>query len=79
MLIYFKAIWNILQTFGLFYDHLIYFAFIWYIFPVLVSFTKKNLATLDSVTMGRSTVADLEHGDQEGQFKPPLMDGGPCD
>jgi hypothetical protein len=31
--IYFKAIWNILQTFGLFYDHLVHFAFTWYIFP----------------------------------------------
>jgi hypothetical protein len=33
------AIWNILRTFG-------YFMTICYIFPVLVSFTKKNLATL---------------------------------
>jgi hypothetical protein len=35
MLIYFVAIWNILQTWGIFYDHLVYFVFIWYIFPVL--------------------------------------------
>jgi hypothetical protein len=34
------AIWIILQTFGMFYDHLVYF------FPVLVSCAKKNLATL---------------------------------
>jgi hypothetical protein len=40
------AIWNILQTFGIFYDPLVHFAFIWYIFLVLVSCTKKNLATL---------------------------------
>jgi hypothetical protein len=26
------AIWNILQTFGIFYDHLVHFVFIWYIF-----------------------------------------------
>jgi hypothetical protein len=32
MLIFFKAIWNILQTFGPFYDHLIHSAYIWYIF-----------------------------------------------
>jgi hypothetical protein len=32
MLIYFKAIWNILQTFGIFYDHLVHFMYIWYIF-----------------------------------------------
>jgi hypothetical protein len=28
MLIYFMAIWNILQTFGIFYDHLVHFVFI---------------------------------------------------
>jgi hypothetical protein len=32
MLIYFMAIWNILQTFRIFYDHLVHFVFIWYIF-----------------------------------------------
>jgi hypothetical protein len=46
MLIYFMAIWNILQTSGIFYDHLIHFVFIWYIFPVWVIFAKKNLVTL---------------------------------
>jgi hypothetical protein len=29
MLIYFLAIWNILQTFGICYDHLVHFVFIW--------------------------------------------------
>jgi hypothetical protein len=29
MLMYYKAIWNILWTFGILYDHLV----IWYIFP----------------------------------------------
>jgi hypothetical protein len=28
MLIYFMAIWNILQTFGVFYDHLLHLVFI---------------------------------------------------
>jgi hypothetical protein len=37
---------HILWTFGIFYDRLIHFVFIWYIFPVLVSRTKNNLATL---------------------------------
>jgi hypothetical protein len=46
MLIYFMAIWNILPTFGIFYNYLAYFVFIWHISPVLVSCTKKNLATL---------------------------------
>jgi hypothetical protein len=46
MLIYFKAIWNILRTSGIFLYHLLHFAFIWYIFPVLVPHNKKNLATL---------------------------------
>jgi hypothetical protein len=31
MLIYFMAIWNILWTFGIFYDHLVHFVFLWYI------------------------------------------------
>jgi hypothetical protein len=46
MLIYFMAIWKILMTFGIFYDHFVDFVLVWYIFPVLVSCTKKNLATL---------------------------------
>jgi hypothetical protein len=33
MLIYFMVIWNILRTFGLFYDHLVHFVFIWYHVP----------------------------------------------
>jgi hypothetical protein len=44
--IYFWAILNISRIFGIFYDHLVHFVFIWYIFPVFVSHTKKNLATL---------------------------------
>jgi hypothetical protein len=28
------AIWSIVRTFGIFYDHLVHFAFIWYIFSV---------------------------------------------
>jgi hypothetical protein len=47
MFLYFMAIWSILRTFGIFYDHLVHFVFIWYTYiPVLVSCTKKNLATL---------------------------------
>jgi hypothetical protein len=46
MMIYFTEIWTILRTFGEVYDHLVHLVLIWYIFPVLVSRTKKNLATL---------------------------------
>jgi hypothetical protein len=46
MLICFMAIWNILWQFGIFYAQLVHFVLIWYIFPVLVSCTLKNLATL---------------------------------
>jgi hypothetical protein len=49
--------WYILWPFGLFDGHLsifysfwVYFMVIWYFFPVLVSFSEKNLATLDFVT-----------------------------
>jgi hypothetical protein len=46
-LVHFMDIWYILWTFGTFYGHLVHFMVIWYIFPpVLVSRTKKNLATL---------------------------------
>jgi hypothetical protein len=31
-LIYFLAIWDILWRFGKFYDHLVHFVFIWYIY-----------------------------------------------
>jgi hypothetical protein len=48
----FYEMWNILwdveyfMRCGIFYDHLLHFVFTWYIFTVLVSCTKKNLATL---------------------------------
>jgi hypothetical protein len=34
MLMYFLAVWNILQTIGKFSDHLVHFVLIWFIFPV---------------------------------------------
>jgi hypothetical protein len=40
--IYFMAIWTILQTFGIFYDHSVHFVFIWYIFPVWDHVTGKT-------------------------------------
>jgi hypothetical protein len=40
------TIWKIVKILGLIYDHLVHFVFIWDIFPVLLSFNKKNLATL---------------------------------
>jgi hypothetical protein len=41
----FLAIWNILQLFGLYYGNVVV---IWYIIfhPILLYYTKKNLATL---------------------------------
>jgi hypothetical protein len=41
-----KMLIYILCTFGIFYGHLGNFVTIWYIFPILVPRTKKNLATL---------------------------------
>jgi hypothetical protein len=49
MLIYFMVIWNIVWPFEIFYDHLVHFVFIWYIFSVWVSYMKKNLATLSHI------------------------------
>jgi hypothetical protein len=46
IVIYLMTIWNILRAFRIFYNHLVHFMFIWYIIPVGVLSTKKNLATL---------------------------------
>jgi hypothetical protein len=46
MMVYFRVIWRIIQPFGTFCGHLVFFIVIWYIFPVLVCYKKKNLATL---------------------------------
>jgi hypothetical protein len=42
MLAYYMDSWSILWSFVIFYGHLV----IWYIFPVLVFCTKKNLGFL---------------------------------
>jgi hypothetical protein len=44
--VYFTSIRFILHPFGIFYSHLVYFLVVWYIFPVLESCSKNNLATL---------------------------------
>jgi hypothetical protein len=44
--IYFMAIWNILQTLGIFYDRLVHFVSAWYIFSGFGVMYHKNLATL---------------------------------
>jgi hypothetical protein len=62
MLMYFMAVWNIWLTFRIFYDNLEHFVFLGYIFPVWVSCTKKNLATL--MTMPPTRVTRL------GEFTP---------
>jgi hypothetical protein len=61
MLMYFMAIGNILRAFVNFHDHLEHFVLIWYIFPVLVSRTKKNLATLISVRSSYAVVVFYIH------------------
>jgi hypothetical protein len=49
------AIWNILPTFGIFYDQLVHLMTVLCsfgtFFPVLVSCAKKNLATLRVTTL----------------------------
>jgi hypothetical protein len=46
MLVLFMTVCSILSPDGKFYGHFVHFVVIWYIFPVLVSCTEKNLATL---------------------------------
>jgi hypothetical protein len=42
MLINFTAIWIILQTFGIFYDHLVHVVLIWYIFSGLGNIYREK-------------------------------------
>jgi hypothetical protein len=42
--------WNILQTFGIVYDHLVQFVFIWYSFPVLVCLDQEKSGRSASTT-----------------------------
>jgi hypothetical protein len=52
MLTYFMAVWNILRTFGILYDHFADFVFIWYIIHVSCAY-QENLATLDETPRKR--------------------------
>jgi hypothetical protein len=51
ILAYVMAIWSILGPSGIFYGFLLYFKVIWNIIPILVSCSKKNLATLPNITI----------------------------
>jgi hypothetical protein len=50
----------ILWPFGIFCGDLVYFVMIWYIFPVLVCCSKKNLASLVSSTHREAASSSLE-------------------
>jgi hypothetical protein len=47
ILIIFLTIWYILQTFGIFYDHLVHFVFFWYIFSGLGIMYKEKSGNPD--------------------------------
>jgi hypothetical protein len=71
MYIYCMAIGNFLWRIGIFYDNLLYFVFIWYIFPCLyslVSCTKKNLATLVHCVMINRVTRLVEFSPKVGQL-----------
>jgi hypothetical protein len=59
LLVCFAVIWYILWPFGLFCGPLINFMVKWYIFSVLVRWTKENLATLPQCENWR----EQDHGD----------------
>jgi hypothetical protein len=61
-------IWNILLTFVMLNDRLVHFVFFWYFFPVLVSCTKKNLATLHW-KFNFEIKSDLKKRLREGTYK----------
>jgi hypothetical protein len=62
MFIYFMAIWNILRRFRILYRQLVHFVFIWYIFPVFLLCTEKNLATLIAATFFVKFVGSCDGG-----------------
>jgi hypothetical protein len=49
-----------LWSFGIFYSLLVHLVAIWYIFPVLVCCTEKNLATLNSTSYGADTLTNCK-------------------
>jgi hypothetical protein len=55
---------KIFWTFGKFYDHLVHFVLIRQIFPVLVSQTKKNLATLWPQTAENRSLVVVERSNK---------------
>jgi hypothetical protein len=52
MSVFFIVIWNILRIFGILYGHLVHLCLFGTFVRVLVSFNKKNLATLPSTIRG---------------------------
>jgi hypothetical protein len=77
MLKYCIAIWNISLPFGISYDHLIHFFFIWNIFPVLVSSSKKDLTTLGWATFWATFPLNSSgHPDRRLTFKHPAFTVG---
>jgi hypothetical protein len=61
MLIYCIAIWNNLQTFGIFYDHLVNFLFIWYIFSDLgIMYQEKSGNPGYNASVVKNTLSVLE-------------------
>jgi hypothetical protein len=58
MLIYFMAIRNILQTFGMFYEHLVHFECIWNIFSGLGMMGQEKSGSPDADKSLQSDVAN---------------------
>jgi hypothetical protein len=79
IVVYFMTIWSILRPLEIFYGHLVYFTAIgnilWpfgifcgnlvYFFPVLVFWTKKNLATLMRSLVASQNSLSNGHGFQQ--------------
>jgi hypothetical protein len=57
---YFRAFWNILWTFGIFYYHLVRFVFIWYIFSGFGIMYQQKSGNPDDCHVGRGEVFILQ-------------------
>jgi hypothetical protein len=61
------AIWNILQTFGIFYDHLVQCVFIWYIFSGFGIMHQEKSGKPDSAHFS-SAVAPCKTREEKKRF-----------
>jgi hypothetical protein len=75
MLIYFKATWHIIWTFGIFYDGLVHFVLIWYIYSGFGMYVSRKIWQPWSIqTEEQKTLDEMKQKMNEKSGKHFLMD-----